>query len=272
MKSLSFACCFLAASLGAFAQGNVTIINGTYSLVLTNSTAIGGSVGNTSPTIGGFYYGLFTAPLGTTNTDLTSGLWTFTGVYATNTTITTGGKLSGGTEVASTAGWPPATVSNTFLIAGWSANLAQTNWTSISNQLAGARPSGGQWSGGNWIGNGFFGVSSTGYGVCGGGPQSVPAPNLFGRTPTFYGIPITNGWSLYPVTARLVVHVAWTMSGPQLTWTAVPFTQSYSVLAAPTLDGSFSPIVIGLTFGDANGNYTDTSASGSQTYYRLTSP
>ncbi len=74
------------------------------------------------------------------------------------------------------------------------------------------------------------------------------------------------------VTTPLIVQASWAGNKPQLTWTAVPQTYSYSVLAATSVTGPYNPVVTGLKFSDANGNYTDLSASGNQRYYRVTSP
>ena len=74
------------------------------------------------------------------------------------------------------------------------------------------------------------------------------------------------------VTTPLIVQASWVGNAPQLTWTAVPQTYSYSVLAASVVTGPYTPIATGLRFPDTNGNYTDPSPSGSQKYYRVTSP
>jgi hypothetical protein len=74
------------------------------------------------------------------------------------------------------------------------------------------------------------------------------------------------------VTTPLIVQASWVQNKPQLTWTAVPQTYSYSVRAATSVTGPYNPIATGLKFPDANGIYTDSSASGSQKFYRVTSP
>src|ERR1041384_62750 len=99
MKKIALTIGAVAMMLSAFAQGTVNFNNTPGTLFYTNSTAIGGNIGAANGTMGGpFYYGLFIAPVGQqmggTNVDLFSGPWTFTGVYATNTTA--GGRLSGG--------------------------------------------------------------------------------------------------------------------------------------------------------------------------------
>jgi hypothetical protein len=74
------------------------------------------------------------------------------------------------------------------------------------------------------------------------------------------------------VTTPLIVHASWAGSAPQITWSAVAQTYSYSVLAASALTGPFTNIATGLKFPDANGTYTDPSAGGQQRFYRVTSP
>ncbi len=59
--------------------------------------------------------------------------------------------------------------------------------------------------------------------------------------------------------------------GTTLTWTAVPYNYSYSVLAATAVDGTYTPIATGLTFANALGTYTDTTG-GSQKFYKIVSP
>jgi hypothetical protein len=46
-----------------------------------------------------------------------------------------------------------------------------------------------------------------------------------------------------------------------LTWTAVPYSYSYSVLVATDVKGPYAPLATGLTFNTANGTYTDTALS-----------
>ena len=74
------------------------------------------------------------------------------------------------------------------------------------------------------------------------------------------------------VTNALTVQAAWVQNAPQLSWTAVAQTYSYSVLAAPTVTGPWTPIATGLNFPDTNGNYTDMRANGNQQFYRVTTP
>ncbi len=74
------------------------------------------------------------------------------------------------------------------------------------------------------------------------------------------------------VTTPLIVQASWVASAPQLAWTAVPQTYSYSVLAATSVTGPYTPVATGLKFSDANGYYRDLSASGNQKFYRVSTP
>src|ERR1041385_369466 len=111
MKKLATILCVMAITVGAFAQGTINFNNASGLLVSTNSTATGGTAGNASPTLGSWYYAVFTAASTTTTIDpslqaLLTSAWTFDGIYGTNVAISTGGRFSGGSGVATTAGWP----------------------------------------------------------------------------------------------------------------------------------------------------------------------
>jgi hypothetical protein len=210
MKKTVFALCFLSAPILARSQGTVDFANGTYSAVRTNTTAVGGSAGRTSPSVGGFDYALLTGPstvtsLSASAQELLSPDWTFTGIYATNTTASAGGRLQGGANVATLTGWP-AGVSNSYVIVGWSTSLAGQDWNAVATQLRDATLSGGAWAGTNWLPSAtasFFGVSSLGVGSPGGStpPFGIPLPALAltSTTPTGQGIPISTGWDLFPI-------------------------------------------------------------------------
>jgi hypothetical protein len=111
--------------------------------------------------------------------------------------------------------------------------------------------------------------------------NTIPAFAYSVQGPLFANI-VTGGGSFWSgigvskwadvVTTPLVVQAAWVTNAPQLTWTAVPQTYSYSVLAATSVTGPYNRIATGLRFLDANGTYTDSIASGSQKFYRVTSP
>jgi len=203
MKRLALTLCLSAFAVGAFAQGTVNFVNTSTTNFRTNSTGIGGSAGNSSTLPLGFYFGVFTAPstvTSATGLDLLSATWTFTGLYGTNTIATAGGRMSGGNGAATSTGWQPGQT-NSFLVAGWSANLGH-DWAEIRNQLNGATFSGGVWSGPNWNtgNNQFFGTSAVGFGAAGGGPTGIPAFGLFGPA-NAQGNPITTPTDLFTVSA-----------------------------------------------------------------------
>src|SRR5205814_1874653 len=56
-----------------------------------------------------------------------------------------------------------------------------------------------------------------------------------------------------------------------LSWTAAPYTYSYTVQAAGSVTGPYTNVATGLRFTNFNGTYTDTSA-GAVKFYRLTTP
>jgi len=204
MKKLAVTLCLSAVAVSAFAQGTVNYLNGPTTLISTNSSALSsGGTGPTATTAGGFFYALFTAPTTTTSigsiSELLSGGWTFSGLYAANTAATTGGRFTGGGGVATSQGWA-AGVSQSYVILGWSAGLGAQN-TNILARLNGATLSGGMWSGGGLTGadNGqFIGLSPIGNGAAGGGASGFPAFGLFGA-PSGQGNPIQTGYSLYVV-------------------------------------------------------------------------
>jgi len=51
------------------AQGTITVANGSYAFARTNAIGMGGTVGNTAPALGGFYYAVFTASSTVTSID-----------------------------------------------------------------------------------------------------------------------------------------------------------------------------------------------------------
>ena len=182
----------------AFAQGTISVVNGTYAFARTNAIGFGETAGNTAPVLGGFYYAVFTAASTVTSIDsslqnLLNGTWTFTGVYATNTGVATGGRLNGGAGVTTLQGWTPGQT-NSYLVLGWSGNLAKFDVNTILNDLRGSQLHGGFWDGGFFgatnIDNAFVGASAIGFGEAGGGTTGLPALGLFGGANTAEGNPI----------------------------------------------------------------------------------
>lgn len=193
MKKLATILCAGALATGAFAQGTVTFLNGSYALVSTNATAIGGGSGPTATAAQGFYYALFTAASTVTSVSpsgaelyATNGGWTFTGLYATN--IPAAGRLSGGSGVATITGWQPG-ATNSFCVAGWSSSLGH-DWATVANEYNSA-----------WAGvSGFFGVSAVAFGAAGGGASGNPAFPLWSLAANGQGTPLSTGLSMSPVT------------------------------------------------------------------------
>ncbi len=209
MRKYNAACAALATAaaiagmpVNMTAQGLVTFINiGGIAPVRTNATGLGGGAGYTSIIPNGFAYGLFIAPstvISVSPLDLLTATWTFTGVYAVNTTTRYGG-VNGGSGIP-VPGWD--NVTNSYAIAGWSANVAGMDWNSVAAQLNGASFTNGGWSGPNWLSTssgGFFGVSAVGYGEAPDPSRAIPALPLFGSGPTLLGVPISTGWDLFVV-------------------------------------------------------------------------
>jgi len=53
---------------------------------------------------------------------------------------------------------------------------------------------------------------------------------------------------------------------------AVPYSYSYSVLAASSVAGPYTPIATGLTFATTAGTYTDANVGTTQKFYKVVSP
>jgi len=209
MKRLISSLTFVGISASLLGQGTVNFQNTSGTVVRTNAMAVGGTAGNVASYVSAnsgpiFYYALFTAPSGVTTVnaaDLLGGTWSFTGIYATNTMVLSGGRAAGGQNVATQQGWP-AGITNSYAIVGWSASVAGKDWNAVAAQLPGASFNQGIWSGPNWnwtsLG-GFFCISPVAFGAAGGGITAIPAFSLFGAGPTPAGTPITSGFDLYIV-------------------------------------------------------------------------
>jgi hypothetical protein len=180
MKKLAAILCLTVLTTGAFAQGVVKFANSAATLV--SAGPVGGAVAisaNDGTLAHTWYFGLLSAPVGTTDQTL----FTFAGVYGTNTAAASGGRLQGGSLLGVTMNntWAPVTT-RAFMVAGWSAdNGAVWNPSWLT-----AGPAGG-----------FFGLSSIATGQSGGVDpvtlQQVPALALFS------GTTITGGFTLTPV-------------------------------------------------------------------------
>lgn len=172
MKKLALTLCLLAAATAAFAQGTVKFANTSTTLVTVDGAGIPGTPGT-------YYFGLFTAAVGTTDPLQFS----FTGVYGTNTAAV--GRFQGGPNTGiAVPGWATG-VERAFIVAGWSANMGhdfQTAWA----QPGFLAPATG------W----YFGWSAIGRGSPGGTDalgNPVPALVSFGAAPgitTGFGLPM----------------------------------------------------------------------------------
>jgi len=158
MKKLALTLCLAAFTTGAFAQGLVNFLNSPTTLISAGGTS-------TAATAGQYYFGLFTAPVGTTSFDA----FQFSGIYATN--LASAGRFTGGTGVPIT-GWA-AGESRAFYVLGWSAIYGRDAMAALGYLNANLAP----------IEGGFAGRSAIApAGVAGGGPQSLPNLNIFGGT------------------------------------------------------------------------------------------
>jgi hypothetical protein len=157
MKKLAVILCLSALTTGAFAQGLINYQNSGQTLI--SAQPQGGNAAAINNTPGSFYFGLLISASGA------AGSFNFTGLYATNTAASTGGRLAGGNGI-SVPGWG-AGVTMSYEIAGWDASLGHTfnpAWLTTAP-------------------NGFFGTSPVATGAAGGVDttgNSIPTYNLFG--------------------------------------------------------------------------------------------
>jgi len=175
MKKLAAILCLSALATGAFAQGLIKFANSATSLISVNGAVMPQSSGTP-----GYYFALLSAPLGTV--DPTA--FVFSGLYASNTTASTGGRLQGGSLLGVTANstWPAAT-SRSFEIVGWDAGSgASYNPAWLTD--AASRPA-------------FFGMSAIAGGQSGGTDpvtqQTYPALALFS------GLTLASGFNIVSV-------------------------------------------------------------------------
>jgi hypothetical protein len=158
-----------ALTNGAFAQGLVSFANGPTTLISisTNFGAIPTTYAASPP--GSYYFGLLTATSA-------AGPFTFTGIYATNTTDA--GRFGPSSYTPTVPGWAPG-ATMFYEVVGWSASLGvnfNPNWLRGNfNEIAG-----------------LFGVSPVASGVAGGGiaPQAKLSASVSGDTIVISWIPI----------------------------------------------------------------------------------
>jgi len=112
MKKLVAVIWLSMMTAGTFAQGLISFLNSPLTLI---SAQIGGSTAPISGPVGSYYFALLIS------TSAANG-FTFTGVYATNTSVP--GRLDGGRGILA-PNWPPG-VPMFYEIAGWSSSLGPT--------------------------------------------------------------------------------------------------------------------------------------------------
>jgi hypothetical protein len=200
MKKLAVTLSLLAIAAGAFAQGTVNPGNTGTTRFQTNSTGIGGGVGNAVAATGpGFYYEVLTAPSTVTTVDaslqglIQSGTqWMDTGLRATNTAIA--GAMAGATGVNN---WGIG-VSQSYIIVGWSGSLG-TSWATVAGELNGASLVNNVWGGPNFTATGFLGATAIGWRQAGGviGATTIPTASIFGTVDDAQGTTIKTPTSMY---------------------------------------------------------------------------
>lgn len=179
MKKLILTAALALAVVSAYSQGTVLWGNSGTTLVSTNSysgqgTAPPGSpTGVTAPSAGlGYVYGLFVAANGTTLGGMNNAAWTFTGLYATNTTAVSGGRIG----VPGLGAVPDSLAGTTVAlqVRGWSASFGK-DWTAV--KAWGNADAGGVL---NVASTGWYGESAIGTALLGGG--AIGNPTLFGAS------------------------------------------------------------------------------------------
>jgi hypothetical protein len=178
MKKLLTLAALLGTAALSYGQGQVTFANSGTTLISTNSVHNGAATGVTAANPGGsgtyqFVYALFVAP-STVNsqTGVADVNWQTLVGYATNTTSLTGGRLAGGQPVV--PGFATGTTAS-FLLRGWSANVAGTDWTTARAWESAYETTGFAPTSGYWYTSPVIQI------VVGGAPNPIPA--TFGATP-----------------------------------------------------------------------------------------
>jgi len=90
----------------------------------------------------------------------------------------------------------------------------------------------------------------------------LPRNSSYNVTVTRFSDIVTNPITLYATKAG---------ANTVLSWSAAPYTYSYTLRSSSSVLGPYTPVATGLRFTDFNGTYTDTSA-GTQKFYKITVP
>jgi hypothetical protein len=225
MKKLIVTISAMAMAIGAFAQGYVTLGNGSGLLEDTNNILSpffggpgggnqGSATGATAVSASALYYTeLLTAPYSgtlTANTNVMGGAWLDTGLITQNGVSGQPGKILQLAGVLAN-NWGIGSTQQ-FILAAWSANLG-SSWGNVSNllnlamngnntpllaQLAGA--------------TGFFGVSAVSFAAAAAPPTAAPSILWTTAGPQSYGNPIASGIGLYLLPSSSVVPEPATMA------------------------------------------------------------
>jgi hypothetical protein len=183
MKKILSTIAILAVASAGFAQGFVSLGNGTGTLFSTNGFAAGEPASTTA-----YYFdvlvqswtGSIVAATGTNA--VTTGNWLDTGVVTPNIQTGQPGKVNTASG-AQAANWAVG-VTNEFIIVGWTANLGAT-WALAEANLA----------------SGLFGQTLPSFEASGAAAPGTPSV-LWGPSstgPQTYGNPIATGLNLAPI-------------------------------------------------------------------------
>jgi len=200
MKKLLTLTALLGAASLSFGQGTVNFANGVAAAthMSTNSAVGGAAAGQTAGAAGTYYYALFIADSTVTSagTATASGaldptrtagwgqaIWAAGnpanlsgGIYGTNTTVL--GRFNGNPD--STDAWITGRATGTsasFLVVGWSSNIAGPDWATAKAYIDGVIDTGG-----GSIANAFYGASGVATTVQLGGGTTSPG-FIFGANP-----------------------------------------------------------------------------------------
>lgn len=172
LRPLSFAA-LLGMGLSntaAFTQGLVIFANGPTTLI--SSGPPGAAAAFPAGPVGAYYFALLTAPTA-------AGPFSFTGVYATNTTAA--GRFGSASYTPAVPGWAPG-ATMFYEVAGWSAVMGTAfNPAWITNYMT--------WSPTQSL-HGYFGVSAIASGVAGGiAPQAKLSASISGGSIVVFWTP-----------------------------------------------------------------------------------
>ena len=214
MKKVLLTIGAMAMATGVFAQGYVTLGNGSGTLIDTNqilSPFLGGpgggvqNVGTSATSVGAsplYYVALLTMPYSGTLTTATNPYsandgWIYTGISTQNKPSGQPGTVSQLTDVATASGTWGIGTTQQFMIVAWSANLG-SSWLAVSNTLDNPALLSAQLDGGAEYG--YLGVSAVSFEAAQPAP-SAPAAVLWSSTlgGQTYGNPISTGIPLYQI-------------------------------------------------------------------------